>query len=93
MEEKTILAIERKALEYLLEERKKQGLSETKFGKMAFPELENPRAKINGLYQLKTETGKNLRFRLGDFCAMCHALDKNPPEVLFSLWNSIEKIE
>ena len=90
MEEQNILNIERVALEWLLEERKKQGLTETEFGRLAFPELENPRGKINSIYQGKTASGKGLRLRLGDYCAMCKALGKNPPEELFRLWNSVE---
>lgn len=90
MKEQNLLNIERVALEWLLEERKKKGMTETEFGSLAFPELENPRAKINALYQVKTGAGKNLRLRLGDYCAMCKALGKNPPEELFRLWNTVE---
>lgn len=90
MKEQNLVNIEQKALEYFLVERKKKGLSETAFGKLAFPETDNPRAKVNALYQVKTDKGKSLRLRLGDFCAMCQALNRNPPEELFRLWNGNE---
>lgn len=91
MKEQNILDIERKALEFLSEDRKKQGMTETEFGKKSFPNIENPRAKINAMYQVKTGSGKNLRLRLGDFCAMCQALGRNPAEELFKLWTSAER--
>lgn len=86
MKEQNLLNIEQKALEFLLEERKKQNLTEKELGEKAFPEAKNPRLKINSMYHSKTEGGKGLRLRLGDFCSMCQVLGKNPPEELFRLW-------
>ncbi len=88
VKEQNILNIEYKALEFLLEERKRQNLTEMELGKMAFPEHTNPRAKINAMYHMKTGKGKSLRLRMGDFCAMCQALGKSPPEEFFKIWAS-----
>lgn len=43
------------------------------------------------MWNAKTATKKSLRLRLGDFCAMCKALDKNPAQELLLLWNQIEQ--
>ena len=86
MKEKNIFDIEKAALDQLLSYRKKAGLSETDFGKLAFPDIATPRSKINSLWSVKTAGGKPLRLRLGDFCAMCQALGKDPAQELFSLW-------
>ena len=91
MKEENILSIEQAALDFLLKLRKEKGLTQEQFGKLAFPESPNPRAKINAMYSVQTSTKKNLRVRLGDFCAMCKALDRNPAQELLLLWNQIEQ--
>lgn len=91
MKEENIFDIEKEALELLLKYRKEIGMSETEFGKAAFPDISTPRSKINSLWSVKTAGGKPLRLRLGDFCAMCKALGKNPAQELFLLWEKAEK--
>ena len=91
MKEANIIDIERVALDFLLNARKDAGLTETELGKMAFPEASNPRAKIHAMWSAKTSENKALRLRLGDFCAMCLALGKNPAQELLLLWNKVEQ--
>mgnify|MGYP001029330666 FL=1 len=91
MKEQHIFDIEKAALDLLLQYRKESGMSETEFGKASFPDIANPRSKINCLWSVKTTGGKPLRLRLGDFCAMCLALGKNPAQELFLLWEQAEK--
>lgn len=91
MKEQAIFDIEKAALDLLLKYRKESGLSETDFGKKAFPDIANPRSKINSLWSVKTVGGKPLRLRLGDFCAMCLALGKNPSQELFLLWEQADR--
>lgn len=91
MKEQNILDVEKEALAFLLEARKASGMSETEFGQKAFPELANPRTKINSVFQGKNTGGKALRLRLGDFCAMCLALGKNPAQELLLIWNKISQ--
>ena len=86
MKEQRIFDIEKDALDLLLRYRQESGISETDLGKLAFPEAARPRSKVNSLWSVKTESGKPLRLRLGDFCAMCAALGKDPSQELFSLW-------
>ncbi len=82
MEEGTILDIEKEALEMLLDERKKQKMSQSELGKKAFPNSVNPLSKINAMYHMKASDNKPLRLRLGDYCAMCRALGVSPIEKL-----------
>ena len=89
MKEANIIDIERVALDFLLKARKDAGLTETELGKMAFPEALNPRAKIHAMWSAKTSENKALRLRLGDFCAICLALGKNPAQELLLLWNKV----
>ena len=91
MREENIISIEQAALDFLLKARKEAGLTQEQFGRLAFPENANPRAKINAMYSMQTSTKKNLRVRLGDFCAMCKALGKNPAQELLLLWNQIDQ--
>jgi len=91
MKEQHIFDVEREALKVLLEARQASGMSETEFGHKAFPDISNPRSKINSLWSVKTAGGKPLRLRLGDFCAMCQALGKNPAQELFMIWNNVEQ--
>ena len=91
MKEDNILAIERAALDFLLKARKEAGLTESEFGKKAFPESSNPWSKVHAMWNAKTASNKALRLRLGDFCSMCRALGKNPAQELLLLWNQIEQ--
>ena len=91
MKEVNIIDIERVALEFLLAARKNAGMTETELGEKAFPDASNPRAKVHAMWSAKTAENKGLRLRLGDFCAMCLALDKNPAQELLLLWNKVEQ--
>lgn len=91
MKEVNIISIEQAALDFLLDARKKAGMTEAELGQKAFPESSNPWSKVHAMWNAKTATKKNLRLRLGDFCAMCKALDKNPAQELLLLWNQIEQ--
>ena len=91
MKEENIISIEHAALDFLLKLRKEKGLTQEQFGRLAFPDCPNPRAKINAMYSVQTSTKKSLRVRLGDFCSMCKALDRNPAQELLLLWNQIEQ--
>ena len=93
MKESSIFDIERDALGLLLKYRQESRMSETAFGKAAFPEVSNPRSKINSMWAVRTGCGKPLRLRLGDFCAMCKALKKDPSKELFSLWQKYKEDE
>lgn len=87
MREDSIIALERAALDFLLAARKEAGMSEKELGSAAFPDADNPRAKVHSLWSTKTASNKGLRLRLGDFCAMCQALGKSPAEELARLWD------
>lgn len=91
MKEANIISIEKAALDFLLKSRKDAGLSEEQLGQMAFPECSTPRTKIHAMWSVQTSNKKGLRLRLGDFCAMCHAMGKNPAQELLLLWNQIEQ--
>ncbi len=93
MDEKTILDIEALARERLVAARKKRGLTETGLGETAFPHEPRPRAKINSIFQGRGTYGKAVRLRLGDFCAMCAAVGKNPAQELLLILAKIENLE
>ena len=86
MKEASIVEIERKAIALIDRFRKEAGLSEAKLGELAFPE-----AKINSLRNARGSSNEPLRLRLGDFCAICHALGKNPAQELLLLWGEADK--
>ncbi len=91
MKEANIIDIEKAALDFLLSARKEAGMTEAELGKIAFPESSNPWSKVHAMWNAKTSTNKALRLRLGDFCAMCKALGKNPAQELLLLWNQIDQ--
>lgn len=88
MREVDMVSIEQAALDFLLQLRKEQKLTEAELGQRAFPESSNPWAKVHSLWNTKTATKKSLRLRLGDFCSMCQAMGKEPDEVFFKLWQT-----
>ena len=90
MKEASILDIERKAIERLNNLRRSAGISEGQLGESAFPEAANKRAKVNALRIPRSNTGSPLRFRLGDFCSICHALGKHPGVELTLLWDNVD---
>ena len=91
MKEVNIIDIEKAALDFLLEARKQVGMTEAELGQKAFPESANPWSKVHAMWNAKTASKKNLRLRLGDFCAMCHALGRNPAQELLLLWNQVDQ--
>ena len=91
MKEGNIISLEQAALDFLLKARKEAKLTEEQLGKLAFPESKTPRAKIHAMWSVQTSNKKALRLRLGDFCAMCRALGKNPAQELLLLWNQVEQ--
>ena len=91
MKEASIVEIERKAIGLIDRFRKEAGLSEAKLGELAFPEAKNYRQKINSLRNARGSGNEPLRLRLGDFCAICHALGKNPAQELLLLWGEADK--
>ena len=84
MKEASIVEIERKAMALIDRFRKEAGLSEAKLGELALPEAKNYRQKINSLRNARGSGNEPLRLRLGDFCAICHALGKNPAPRAFT---------
>lgn len=84
MNEEVIVLIERLAVERLDEERKKLGLSEEALGAKAFPEAKNPRMKVQAL-RIKRGHGEPQRLRLGDFTALCEALNLDPGKILWEV--------
>lgn len=91
MKEQNIIDIEKVALEFLLAARKEAGMTEAELGQKAFPDSANPWSKIHAMWNMKTPSKKGLRLRLGDFCAMCQALGKNPAQELLLLWNKVDQ--
>ena len=89
MKDEDIMNIEREALERIHQIRQESGLSETELGLQAFPSAKNPRLKVSSMRNTKGKTGEPLRFRLGDFCAMCQALGKNPAQELLLILGKI----
>lgn len=90
MKEQNIIDIEKAALDFLLNARKEAGMTEAELGQKAFPHSTNPWSKVHAMWNVKTTSKKGLRLRLGDFCTMCHALNKNPAQELLLLWNKVE---
>lgn len=90
MREEVIVDIERKAIVHLDGIRERKGLSEKELGEIAFPEAKNPRQKVNSLRNSRGLKGEPLRVRLGDFCSMCFALERNPAQELLLILNAAD---
>lgn len=84
MQEETIVQVERLAVERLEEERKKLGLSDEALGAKAYPGAKNPRMKVQAL-KIKRGRGEPQRLRLGDFVALCEAMDLDPGKVIWEV--------
>ena len=84
MKEELIVQIERLAVERLDEERKKRGFSEEALGIKAYPEAKNPRMKVQAL-RIKRGHGEPQRLRLGDFVALCEAMELDPGKILWEV--------
>lgn len=84
MKEETMILLERLAVERLDEERKRLGLSEEALGTMAYPEAKSPRMKVQAL-RIKRGNGEPQRLRLGDFIALCEAMNLDPAKVIWEV--------
>ena len=78
---------EQRALEILdaIREQKKMSLAE--LGRLAFPDDAAPHMRIRALRVEKN--GKKQRLRLGDFRALCVALEEDPIRVLIKAWEDM----
>lgn len=88
MDEEMIVDIERRVMDILEEKRKALGLSETALGQLAYPNEPNPRQRIQAL-RIKRGNGKPQRLRLGDFVALCRALELEPGKIL---WKAVDPL-
>ena len=68
-----------------IREQKKVSLAE--LGRRAFPDDAAPHMRIRALRVAKN--GKRQRLKLGDFRAMCKALEEDPIRVLIKAWETI----
>lgn len=93
MKEKSTVNIEKEAINHLEQIRGECGLTETQWGEKAFPYVKNKRIKISALKTPRKNTGEPLRLRLGDFCALCHALGRNPAQELLLIWAKADTSE
>ena len=84
MNEDTIVQIERLAIERLEEERVHLGLTQKDLGNKAYPDAPNPYMKVQAL-RIKRGNGKPQRLRLGDFVALCEAMQLDPGKVLWEV--------
>ncbi|WP_022656257.1 hypothetical protein [uncultured Desulfovibrio sp.] len=84
MKEEIIVQIERLAVERLDEERKRLGLSQEALGTRAYPDAKNPYMKVQAL-RIKRGHGEPQRLRLGDFVALCEAMNLDPGKVLWEV--------
>ena len=91
MKECHILDIEQAAMDYLQALRKEKKMSQAELGRLAFPESTNSLAKINAMWNMKTNKERPLRLRMGDFFAMCSALGKEPPSAIFEIWENAKR--
>ena len=76
--------IEQKALDVLDAIRESKGITQAELGRRAFPDDAAPHMRIRALRVEKN--GKKQRLRLGDFRALCVALDEDPIRVLIKAW-------
>lgn len=84
MNEETIVQVERLAIERLDEERNRLGLSQEALGQKAYPDAKNPYMRVQAL-RIKRGHGKPQRLRLGDFVALCEAMNLDPGKVLWEV--------
>ena len=84
MKEETMILLERLAVERLDEERKRLGLSEEALGTLAYPGAKNPRMKVQAL-RIKRGNGEPQRLRLGDFIALCDAMNLDPAKIIWEV--------
>ena len=75
--EELALEVERRIIEMLQELRKEKGLSELEWGKLAYPEIADPRRKIQALKN-NQGNGHPQRLKVGDMTRLAKALDYDP---------------
>ena len=78
---------ERMAFDLLDSIREQKQVSLAELGRRAFPDDAAPHMRIRALRVEKN--GKRQRLKLGDFRAMCRALDEDPIRVLIKAWENI----
>ena len=84
MKEELKVESEQKALDVLAAIRESKGITQAELGRRAFPDDAAPHMRIRALRVEKN--GKKQRLRLGDFRALCVALDEDPIRVLIKAW-------
>ena len=75
--EELAVEVERKVFDLLQEIRKEKGLSELEWGKKAYPEISDPRRKIQALKN-NQGNGQPQRLKVGDMTRLAKALDCDP---------------
>ena len=89
MKEELKVQSEQQVLDTIDAIRQAKGLSQAELGRRAFPDDAAPHMRMRAL---KTpRNGKVQRLRLGDFRALCVALDEDPIRVLIRAWENEEK--
>lgn len=78
--EELSLEIERRIVELLQEARKEQGLSELEWGRRAYPEIADPRRKIQALKN-NQGNGQPQRLRVGDMTRLAKAIGCDPVRI------------
>ena len=81
MKEELKVESEQKALDVLDAIRESKGITQAELGRRAFPDDAAPHMRIRAL-----RVEKKQRLRLGDFRALCVALDEDPIRVLIKAW-------
>lgn len=77
MNEELAVEVERRIIEILQEVRKERGLSELEWGKRAYPEIADPRRKIQALKN-NQGNGQPQRLKVGDMTRLAKALGYDP---------------
>ena len=77
MNEELALEIERRIVELLQDIRKERNLSELEWGKLAYPEISDPRRKIQALKN-RQGNGQPQRLKVGDMTRLARALGYDP---------------
>ena len=77
---------EQAALDVLDAIREQKEMTLAELGRKAFPDDAAPHMRIRALRVEKN--GKKQRLRLGDFRAMCEALEEDPIRVLIKAWDN-----
>lgn len=84
MKEELKVQSEQQVLDTIDALRQSKGLSQAELGRRAFPDDAAPHMRIRALRTPRN--GKIQRLRLGDFRALCVALDEDPIRVLIKAW-------